>query len=61
MFERLVTKRLKKFLETNIIIKEQNGFIAEHSTIDSLCQLENDIRTNFVKGKSTLAVFLDIT
>ena len=62
IFERLVTIRLKKFLETNnIIINEQNGFRAGYSTIDSLCQLENDIRTSFIKGESTLAVFLDIT
>ena len=62
IFERIVTLRLKHFLETNKIITAfQSGFRSGFSTIDSLSRFENSIRTNTLKGSATLAVFLDIT
>ena len=62
LFERMVTLRLKKFLEDKrIFTQQQNGFRSGRCTTDSICKLEFDVRNGFIKGHSTLAVFLDIT
>ena len=58
----MVTLRLKKFLEDKrIFTEQQNGFRSGRCTTDSICKLEFDVRNGFIKGHSTLAVFLDIT
>ena len=62
IFEKIVNSRLLDFLISNKILSQyQSGFLANRSTLDSLCLLENDIRENARRGKSTLAVFIDIT
>ena len=62
ILERIVTLRLKYYLESNKILSPyQSGFRTGFSTLDSLSRLENSIRTATLKGAGTLAVFLDIS
>ena len=60
--ERMVVNRLKSYLENeNIFDEHQYGFRPALSTTDAICSLENSIRQEALRGKATLAVFLDIT
>ena len=61
IFEKILTNRLKDFLETNNIIPQQQfGFRSQRSTMNPILELHTD-STRFANLKEcTVAVFLDI-
>ena len=60
VFERMITTRLKWFLENqNILAEEQAGFRDNMSTGNSLMNFVQEVKQNFNKKESTLAVFID--
>ena len=62
ILERIVTLRLKYYLESNKILSPYlSGFRTGLSTLDSLSSLEYSIHTATLKGAGTIAVFLDIS
>jgi ribonuclease HI len=62
IMERMINKRLQKFLENNKILQNyQSGFRMAHSTLDPLVRLESDVRSALRNKEHCLAVFLDIT
>ena len=59
--EKIIHKRLDKFEEKQkIIIEEQFGFREQHSTVQQLVRISNDITTNFNLNKVTVMLLLDI-
>ena len=59
--EKLVHKRMIKFLETNnILYDRQFGFRNKHSTVHGLITLTEDIKNSINKGKLTCGVFIDL-
>lgn len=59
--ERMVNARLVYYLETNRCIPEhQSGFRRGRSTMDNILNLENDIRTAFVRRNHLVSIFFDI-
>ena len=61
VFEKLVHKRMIKFLETNnILYNRQFGFRNKHSTVLGLITLTEDIKNSIDKGKLTCGVFIDL-
>ena len=62
VFEKVIHKRIYKFLEqTKIFNPLQFGFRSNHSTIDAVTKLINDIYLGFVNKEYTLAVFCDLS
>lgn len=61
IFERILTKRIRDFLETNNLLPPtQFGFRPHRSTQDPLLKLTTDVTKSFNLNKCTLAIFLDI-
>lgn len=61
VLERLINKRLVKFLEEgNLISQSQFGFRAKKSTSDAIQELTNYVVNNIDNKKKTLAIFLDL-
>jgi hypothetical protein len=60
--KREIANRIHWFLESkHKLNKEQTGFRRGRITTDNIVQLETDVKLNFSKTRSTLAVFLDIS
>ena len=64
IFEKLVYKRLIKFVDKhNILYSSQYGFRGRHSTQHATLEILNDILTNFdnlIKGQFTCCLFIDL-
>lgn len=59
--EKIILKRLNAFeKKERLIIDEQFGFREQHSTVQQLVRIVNDICTNFNLNKVTVMLFLDI-
>ena len=60
ILERLTQKQIVKYLEThNLLENNQNGFRANHSTINTCFKFTTDLLLNKNKNCDSLAVFLD--
>ena len=61
IFEKLVYKRLIKFLNKHYILySSQYGFRNRHSRQHATLEILNDILTNFDKGQFTFCSFIDL-
>ena len=61
VLEKLVHKRMIKFLNrNNIIYNRQFGFRRKHSTVHGLVTLTEDIKKSIDEGKLTCGVFIDL-
>jgi hypothetical protein len=61
LFERLILKRLQKFLgENHVIIDQQSGFRSHRQTKDNLLFLGQKVKEAFQQSRSVLCVFFDI-
>ena len=61
IFEKLVYKRLIKFVNKhNILYSSQYGFRSRHSTQHATLEILNDILSNFDKGQFTYCLFIDL-
>ena len=61
ILEKLVHKRMTKFLNrNNIIYNRQFGFREKHSTVHGLATLTEDIKKSIDEGKLTCGVFIDL-
>ena len=61
VLEKLVHKRMIKFLNrNNIIYNRQFGFREKHSTVHGLATLTEDIKKSIDEGKLTCGVFIDL-
>ena len=59
--ERMINKRLTRFLESNYhILRFQSGFRSDRSITDNLIRLETFIREIFIKKEHVVAVFFDL-
>jgi hypothetical protein len=59
--EKIVNKRLKRFLETkNILAKIQSGFRQHRQTKDNLCYLIQKTSESFNRKKKVCAIFFDV-
>lgn len=62
ILEKVVHKRVSKFLETNnILFDNQFGFRQNRSTIDAITKFTTDISKSLNEKQSTLAIFLDLS
>jgi hypothetical protein len=62
VMERILANRIQWLLESKKLInKQQAGFRRGCSTTDHIIQLESQIKQDFSKKRSTVAVFLDIS
>ena len=60
LIEKIVHNRITAYLNANEILNpQQNGFRSNHSTIDTVAKLTDDIALNINNGKCTLATFID--
>ena len=61
ILEKLVHKRMIKFLEDNkILYDRQFGFRCKHSTVHGLITITEDIKKSIDNGKLTCGVFIDL-
>ena len=61
LFERIMLKRLTKFLEAkNIIIESQSGFRKKRATIDNIFYITQKAYECFNRGWSQLSIFFDV-
>ena len=61
ILEKLVHKRMIKFLEDNkILYNRQFGFRCKHSTVHGLITITEDIKKSIDDGKLTCGVFIDL-
>ena len=61
IFEKLVYKRLKSFLEVNdVFYKSQYGFREKHSTQHAILDIVNKIQSNMDKGMYSCGIFIDL-
>ena len=61
LFERIILRRLKNFLDTNkILIKQQSGFRSWRQTKDNLVVLTQKILEAFNKKEKAVGIFFDI-
>ena len=61
ILEKLVHKRMIKFLEDNkILYDRQFGFRCKHSTVHGLITITEDIKKSIDDGKLTCGVFIDL-
>ena len=61
IFEKLVNKRLKSFLEVNDVFYEsQYGFREKHSTQHAILYIVNTIQGNMDKGMYSCGIFIDL-
>ena len=61
IFEKLVYKRLKSFLEVNdVFYKSQYGFREKHSTQHAILDIVNKIQGNMDKGMYSCGIFVDL-
>ena len=61
IFEKLVYKRLKSFLEVNDVFYEsQHGFREKHSTQHAILDIVNKIQGNMDKGMYSRGIFIDL-
>ena len=61
IFEKLVYKRLKSFLEVNdVFYKSQYGFREKHSTQHAILDIVNKIQINMDKGMYSCGIFIDL-
>lgn len=61
IFEKLVYKRLKSFLEVNDVFYEsQYGFREKHSTQHAILDIVNKIQDNMDKGMYSCGIFIDL-
>ena len=59
--EKMITKRLMHYLESNQLITDiQSGFRKDRSTIDHLVRLETYIREAFLNNEHVVTVFFDL-
>ena len=62
LMERVVTRRLTWFLETNNIFSlSQTGYLQHRSTEDQLALLTQDIENSFQEKRKLLTVFFDLS
>ena len=61
LLERVVHKRLLKYLEeNNLLDAKQGGFRPGHSTVDTIVQFTNDLYKGINENKGTVACFVDL-
>ena len=61
MLEKIVHKRVVKFLEDNkFLSNNQGGFHKGHSTISTIADLTDDLFQNINEGRTTVATFVDL-
>ena len=61
IFEKLVYQQLKSFKTiNNILVEQQSGFRAQHSTKTTLLSSTNERLHNMDKGQFTGVLFLDL-
>lgn len=61
LIEKIINARLMWFLEKReLIVKEQNGFRQNRSTLDNLVQFQTEISDAFANKQDLMAVFFDI-
>ena len=61
IFEKLMYKRLKSFLEKrNILFNSQYGFRENHSTQHSILDIINEIQSNMANKLYTCGIFIDL-
>ena len=61
LFERVIEKRLRKYLEDNgFFSKYQSGFRKSKTTNDHLFRLSQTIMESFNRGEHVIAAFLDV-
>jgi hypothetical protein len=61
IFEKLMYKRLKSFLEKrNILFNSQYAFRENHSTQHSIIDIINEIQSNMAKKLYTCGIFIDL-
>ena len=60
LMERVITRRLSWFVETNAFSPSQRGYHQQHSTEDQLALLTQDIE-NSKRSKKILTVFFDMS
>ena len=56
----MISIKLKKFLEDNIIIKQQSGFRNNRQTKDNICFMTQKIKDQFNRKKKASGIFFDI-
>lgn len=62
LMKRIIAERLIWWVEhDDKLNQKQNGFRRGRSCAENLIEITSTIRTNFFKGRSTLAAFLDIS
>ena len=60
LLERMIAARLTYYLESqNLISNEQTGFRKDSSPIHQLTRFTQEVKTNFNKNETTLALFVD--
>lgn len=61
ILEKILKEKIVNFIDdNNILPSQQFGFRAQHNTIQPLVRIKNIIKSNFIGGKSTAMVLLDI-
>ena len=61
ILEKLIHNQMMSFFnENNLLCEHQSGFRPNHSTINSVANLTNDIFDSINNGKVTLAAFIDL-
>lgn len=60
LLEKVINKRLMWFLEKReLLVKEQNGFRPNRSTLDNIVQFQTEILDTFANKQDLVAVFFD--
>ena len=61
LLERVVHKRLLKYLEeNNLLDSKQGGFRPGHSTVDTIIKFTNDLYEGINENRGTVACFVDL-
>lgn len=61
VFEHLIKNRMQNFIEeNNILINQQFGFRAQHSTVHQVHRITNYIKSHRAEGESTGMILLDL-
>lgn len=62
VMKKMLNARLKRYLDKEKLLpKHQAGFRSGFTTADQITHLEADVKMGFNEGKTTTAVFLDLT
>ena len=61
LMEKIVSSRLQHFIEKhNLLAHHQAGFRKNHSTLDVLLQLENNLKRSIEAGNTTIVIYIDL-